>query len=138
MPPDDGAAQVPSPLQNVELLALMPLLRCDTPRLPVIPDVNGKPVQFVSVPDAGVPSAPELYRTVPPLPRTIELPSVPVRFSVFDTVSVLPLAMLAEPGPMTNFATADAWTNLLPLTGNNVPEISDVSSPLGALEIATI
>jgi hypothetical protein len=55
--PPPGAAHVPSPRQNVELDALVPLLRLATGRLPVTPVLRGRPVAFVSTPDAGVPNA---------------------------------------------------------------------------------
>jgi hypothetical protein len=51
-----GVAQVPSPLQNVVLDALVPLFRLATGRLPVTPVESGKPVALVSVTLAGVPS----------------------------------------------------------------------------------
>jgi hypothetical protein len=54
--PLEGAAQVPSPLQNVLLDAAVPELRLVTGRFPVTPVDNGRPVQFVSVPEVGVPS----------------------------------------------------------------------------------
>jgi hypothetical protein len=57
LPPPPGDAHVPSPRQNVELDALVPLLRLATGRLPVTPVLRGRPVAFVSTPDAGVPSA---------------------------------------------------------------------------------
>lgn len=47
---------MPSPRQNVEDEAEVPLFRLPTGRLPVTPDESGKPVQLVRVPDAGVPS----------------------------------------------------------------------------------
>lgn len=54
-PPPGGVAQVPSPLQNVVELALVPLFRLDTDKFPVTPVERGNPVQFVSVPLVGVP-----------------------------------------------------------------------------------
>jgi hypothetical protein len=50
-----GEAQVPSPRQNVEDEAAVPEFRCDTPRFPVTPVVNGNPVQLVKTPSIGVP-----------------------------------------------------------------------------------
>jgi hypothetical protein len=55
LPPPAGVAQVPSPRQNVELLAEVPLLRFVTGRFPVTPVVSGKPVALVSTPALGVP-----------------------------------------------------------------------------------
>jgi hypothetical protein len=55
VPEPAGVAQVPSPLQNVLDEADVPEFRFVTGRLPVTPVVRGRPVQFVSVPDAGVP-----------------------------------------------------------------------------------
>ena len=52
---DDGVAQVPSPRQNVEADADVPLFKFVTGRLPVTPVVRGKPVAFVSVALVGVP-----------------------------------------------------------------------------------
>jgi hypothetical protein len=57
-----GVAQDPSPRQKVDALALVPLLRLVTGRLPVTPVLNGSPVQFVNVPLDGVPKAPPLVR----------------------------------------------------------------------------
>jgi hypothetical protein len=57
VPAPAGVPQVPSPRQNVLADALVPLFRLVTGRLPVTPVVRGKPVAFVSIPDAGVPSA---------------------------------------------------------------------------------
>lgn len=51
----DGAAQVPSPRQNVELVAPVPLFRFVTGRFPVTPVVSGSPVKFVATPLVGVP-----------------------------------------------------------------------------------
>lgn len=56
--PPAGVAQVPSPRQNVEDEALVPEFRLATGKFPVIPVESGSPVQFVSVPDDGVPNAP--------------------------------------------------------------------------------
>lgn len=50
-----AAAQVPSPRQNVELLALVPLFKLVTGKFPVTPVVKGSPVQFANAPDVGVP-----------------------------------------------------------------------------------
>ena len=58
LPPPAGAAHVPSPRQNVEDDAEVPLFRFPTGRLPVTPVESGSPVAFVSVADAGVPNAP--------------------------------------------------------------------------------
>lgn len=74
-------AHVPSPRQNVEADALVPLLRFVTGRFPVTPVVKGKPVQLVSVPDDGVPSAPLNVTKAPAdptlMPRAVTTP-VPV------------------------------------------------------------
>jgi hypothetical protein len=51
-----GADHVPSPRQNVEADADVPLFKFVTGRLPVTPVVSGSPVAFVSVPLAGVPN----------------------------------------------------------------------------------
>jgi hypothetical protein len=56
-PPPAGVAHVASPLQNVELDALVPLLRLLTGRFPVTPVVRGSPVRLVATPEAGVPRA---------------------------------------------------------------------------------
>lgn len=53
--PPLGIAQLPSPRQNVEDDAAVPLFRFPTGRFPVTPVVNGSPVQLVSVPEVGVP-----------------------------------------------------------------------------------
>jgi hypothetical protein len=52
-----GVAHVPSPRQNVEPDALVPLFKLATGRLPVTPVERGSPVQLVRVPLEGVPSA---------------------------------------------------------------------------------
>jgi hypothetical protein len=72
-------------------------LRFVTGRLPVTPVERGKPVKFVAIPLLGVPRAPPLYKTVPPAPKATELPSVPVNVNVFETVSVLLLAIVNTP-----------------------------------------
>jgi hypothetical protein len=65
---------VPSPLQKVDALALVPLLRFDTPRFPVTPVESGNPVQFVSVPEVGVPSIG--VTNVGELPKLVRLDAV--------------------------------------------------------------
>ena len=55
VPAPAGADQVPSPRQKVDDEAEVPLFRFVTGRLPVIPVLNGNPVQFVSSPLDGVP-----------------------------------------------------------------------------------
>ena len=62
LPPPAGVAHVPSPLQNVEEDAEVPLLRLPTGRLPVTPVESGSPVAFVSVTVGSV------ARTTFPLP----------------------------------------------------------------------
>ena len=56
--PVPAADQVPSPRQNVDADADVPLFRLVTGRLPVTPVVKGRPVVLVKVPLDGVPSAP--------------------------------------------------------------------------------
>ena len=67
-PDDPAAAHVPSPRQNVEDVAPVPLLRCDTARFPVTPVASGSPVALVNVRDEGVPPAPPLTTNAPALP----------------------------------------------------------------------
>lgn len=58
VPDPAGVAQVPSPRQNVEELAEVPLFKWVTPKLPVTPDPpRGSPVALVSTRAVGVPSA---------------------------------------------------------------------------------
>jgi hypothetical protein len=54
-PPPAGAAQAPSPRQNVLADADVPLFKLVTGKLPVTPVVKGNPVAFVKVALAGVP-----------------------------------------------------------------------------------
>lgn len=68
-----GVAHVPSPRQNVDVLARVPLLRCETARLPVVPVARGRPVALVNttalgVPRAGVTRVGELAKTAAPVP----------------------------------------------------------------------
>jgi hypothetical protein len=63
--PAVGVTQVPSPRQNVELLADVPLFKLLTGKLPVTPVVKGKPVASVKS-KAGVASdAPKSTDTPP-------------------------------------------------------------------------
>jgi len=55
VPDPDGAAQEPSPRQNVDALADVPEFKLVTGRLPVTPVLRGKPVAFVNVALVGVP-----------------------------------------------------------------------------------
>jgi len=55
--PPAGVDQVPSPRQNVDDEADVPLLRLETDKLPDTPVDNGSPVAFVSVAEDGDPSA---------------------------------------------------------------------------------
>lgn len=48
---------------------------------------------FVSVPEDGVPNAPPLYNTVPPVPNATDDASVPVNVSELLTVSFFPVAV---------------------------------------------
>jgi hypothetical protein len=88
-----GIAQVPSPLQNVEADAFVPLFKLVTGRLPVTPVDKGSPVAFVSVAEAGVPKVgvtnvglvdntllPEPVEVVTPVPplATGSVPVTPV------------------------------------------------------------
>lgn len=57
VPADGGVAQVPSPRQNVAVLAPVPLLRWEIAKSPVTPVGSGRPVAFDSVIELGVPSA---------------------------------------------------------------------------------
>lgn len=59
-----GVAQVPSPLQNVEELALVPLFKFVTGRFPVTPVVRGSPLALVRVNEVGVPMAKPLGNVV--------------------------------------------------------------------------
>ena len=54
--PVPAAAQVPSPRQNVEEVAPVPLFRLVTGKFPVTPVVSGNPVRLVATPLVGVPS----------------------------------------------------------------------------------
>jgi len=72
-PVDGTAAQVPSPLQNVEEEALVPLFKLVTGMLPVTPVVKGNPVASVKSKAGVVSEAPRL--TVTPPKPTDELAS---------------------------------------------------------------
>lgn len=70
-----GVDQVPSPRQYVVLEADVPLLRLPTGKLPVTPELSGRPVAFVRTPLAGVPKAGvtnvgEVASTALPVPVT--------------------------------------------------------------------
>jgi hypothetical protein len=79
--PVPAAAHVPSPRQNVDALALVPLFRLVTGRFPVTPVVKGSPVALVKVPLEGVPSTPPFTTNAPAdptaMPRAVTTP-VPV------------------------------------------------------------
>ena len=60
-----GADHVPSPRQNVEPLALVPLFKLLTGKLPVTPVVKGKPVASAKA-NAGVASDPPRSKETPP------------------------------------------------------------------------
>ena len=64
-PADGTAAQVPSPLQNVEEEALVPLFKLVTGMLPVTPVVKGSPVASAKS-NAGVASAAPRLTMTPP------------------------------------------------------------------------
>ena len=64
-PVDGTLAQVPSPLQNVEEEALVPLFKLVTGRSPVTPVVKGNPVASVKL-QAGVASAAPRLTVTPP------------------------------------------------------------------------
>ena len=83
-----GVAHAPSPRQNVAALALVPLFKFVTGRLPVTPVVKGKPVAFVRVPLLGVPSTPPLTTKEPAEPTlTPSAVATPVpRFAVDSKV----------------------------------------------------
>ena len=73
VPAPAGAAQEPSPRQNVEALADVPLFKLPTGKLPVTPVVKGKPVADVKtkvegVPKLGVTKVGEVAKTAEPLP----------------------------------------------------------------------
>jgi hypothetical protein len=53
------------------------------------------PVKLVATPEDGVPRAPPLKRTVPPVPKATLEASVPVNVKVLEMVATLPLATLA-------------------------------------------
>lgn len=89
LPLPAGAAHVPSPRQKVEELALVPLLRLATGRLPVTPVLSGRPVPLVrttadGVPRAGVTRVGEVLSTTLPLPLVLKLvpQAVPVLFGM--------------------------------------------------------
>jgi len=91
---DNGLAQVPSPLQNVEDEALVPLFKLVTGKLPVTPVDKGNPVAFVNVtlvgvPNNGVTNVGDVANTNAPEPVS----------------SVTALAKLAEVGVAKNVAT---------------------------------
>ena len=73
VPAPAGVAQEPSPRQNVDALADVPLFKLVTGRLPVTPVDRGKPVALVSVTDVGVPrigvtKVGEVANTAEPVP----------------------------------------------------------------------
>jgi len=86
-PPLEAVAHVPSPLQNVEDEAEVPLLSLATGRFPVVPADIGRPVQFVSVPLLGVPNkgetrVGEIDKTGDPDPVQVDHDGIPLEFVV--------------------------------------------------------
>ena len=115
VPDPDGAAQEPSPRQNVDALADVPPFKLVTGRLPVTPVDKGKPVAKVKtaaegVPRFGVTKVGEVANTATPVPvSSVKAPSnwaevndpkdavfplevtAPVRLAFVVTVAALPV-----------------------------------------------
>ena len=75
VPPPAGVAQVASPRQKVVALAPVPEPRLVTGRLPVTPEVRGRPVPLARVTEAGVPKTGAtkvalVVRLIAPVPLT--------------------------------------------------------------------
>jgi hypothetical protein len=98
-----GTAQVASPRQNVDALALVPLFRFATPKFPVIPVVNGRPVQLVKTPDVGVPSIG--VTNVGDVEKTRFVEVVPVVPAAETPKMALRAAIPAAANPVPPFAT---------------------------------
>lgn len=136
-----GVAHVPSPRQNVELLALVPLFKFATGRLPVTPVVSDKPVAFVSVKLAGVPPAPLNNTGAPALPvlmanavaMPVPRPDTPVDIGSPVALVSVPLDGVPNAPPLTTNApdepvlTANAVKTPVPGTVTpNVPAPPEV------------
>jgi hypothetical protein len=104
-PPPVGAAQDPSPRQNVDADALVPLFKFVTGRFPVTPVVKGRPVALVRVPDVGVPkmgvtSVGLVDNTLLPEPVDVVTPVPPLATGsvpVTPVVSGKPVKLVATP-----------------------------------------
>lgn len=100
LPPPDGVAHVPSPRQNVDPLAAVPLSKFVTGKLPVTPVVNGRPVALVSVaadgvPMSGVVSAGDVVMATLPVPLIAYSPNTPALSK--STRVVVPLETALDP-----------------------------------------
>ncbi len=114
-----GVAHVASPLQNVVLLAPVPLLRWDTGRFPVTPVVRGKPVALVKVPEEGVPKAPPTGYNVPLVGKVtaVAADKVPAKVNAPENVTLPPMVIVLDP----------LFTPVPPFAGDAMPEIAGVA-----------
>ena len=99
--PVPAAAHVPSPRQNVELVAPVPEFRFPTARFPVTPVERGKPVAFVNIAAEGVPSAGvtktgDVARAIDPEPVTFS-PSAVWTPDPRELIPVPPFAVASIP-----------------------------------------
>jgi hypothetical protein len=138
-PPGDALilAHVPSPRQYVEALADVPLFKLVTGKFPVTPVVNGKPVAFVNVALAGVPSTAPVPKVATPTtfnffamytpPATVNAPVV------LDCSKVPGIAktLVAPVPPIVRLVVAPA--NAV----NVAPELIDVAN-VGDVESTTL
>lgn len=81
----------------------------------LVTPLSGNPVALVSVSLDGVPYAPPLISAVPPVPKAMELASVPVNVSELLKVAVLPLAMERLPSARITLelAPSGAFSSLI-------------------------
>jgi hypothetical protein len=122
--PVPAAAQLPSPRQNVDAVAPVPLFKLVTGRLPVTPVVSGKPVALVRVPLAGVPRS--------GVTRVGLLDNTTLPVPVLVTTPVPPLATAKVPAKV--IAPAVAVFGVRPV----VPALNVVTPPAAPLEARVI
>jgi hypothetical protein len=90
-----GVAQTPSPRQNVEADAEVPLFRLPTGRFPVIPVVKGKPVTLVITPEAGVPKSGVVKTGL--VNVLLVSVCVPVNVTTVESIEIVPVEVIGPP-----------------------------------------